>query len=383
MRCLVIFIFLFLAAAVIVDAADLDENRLQLDKIKSRIEQAQKALDKKSRTELDLSRELALLKKNLDRIEQRIVQLRKEQAALSKKAQNQQAKINASQQVVRTSRHNLEKRLVALYKEGDAGALKILFSADSPTEMVQQYHYLTLVLQEDVALLDDYRSALENERQQLAHLEALEKSKAVLLAKEQEQKKVADEARQLQAQLLGQARADKQQLSSELAALKDRERRLKQLVEQLESRERETAPPPSAGVGAGSFAVGQGKLGWPVNGRVIIGFGTQKDSKLGTFYESNGIEIAVSPGTPIHAVATGKVVFADYFKGYGNLYILSHPGGYHTLYAQTDRMQKKLGDHVAAGDLLGYSGLAGRESIYFEIRSKGSPVNPLTWLKKR
>ena len=224
-----------------------------------------------------------MLKKNLDHIEQRISQLRKEQAALSKKAQNQQAKINDSQRVVRTSRHNLEKRLVALYKEGDAGALKILFSADSPTEMVQQYHYLTLVLQEDVALLDAYRSALENERQQLTHLQTLEKSKAVLLAKEQEQKKVAGEARQLQAQLLGQARADKQQLSNELAALKDRERRLKQLVEQLESREPEAAPPPSAGVGAGSFAVGQGKLGWPVNGGLSSGSVPRKTASLVPF----------------------------------------------------------------------------------------------------
>ena len=115
----------------------------------------------------------------------------------------------------------------------------------------------------------------------------------------------------------------------------------------------------------------------------MIGFGQQKDAKLGTYYESNGIEIATPPGSPIHAVAAGKIVFADYFKGYGNLFILSHPGGYHTLYAQTDKMRKKLGDQVSAGDLLGHSGLAGRDSIYFEIRSKGSPVNPLSWLKRR
>ncbi len=122
---------------------------------------------------------------------------------------------------------------------------------------------------------------------------------------------------------------------------------------------------------------------WPLTGRVIIGFGTQKDRKLGTYYESNGIEIAAKPGTPIKAVAAGTIVFADYFKGYGNLYILSHPGGYHTLYAQTDRMQKRVGENVAAGTLLGYSGLAGRDSVYFEIRSNGSPVNPLSWLSKR
>jgi len=63
--------------------------------------------------------------------------------------------------------------------------------------------------------------------------------------------------------------------------------------------------------------------------------------------------------------------------------ILSHSGGFHTLYAQAEKLSRTVGDQVAAGTVLGKSGLAGRDSVYFEIRQKGSPVNPLKWLKRR
>jgi len=227
-------------------------------------------------------------------------------------------------------------------------------------------------------LLAEYRQATEEQQQHLRGLKSLEQQQSELLEQSQQQRQVAGKGRRLQARLLKQARIDKKKFAHELAYLKENAARLKTLIRKLEQE-----PPPPTGSIAENFMVGRGKLGWPVNGQVVIGFGKQKDAKLGTYYESNGIEIATPPGSPIQAVAAGKIVFADYFKGYGNLFILSHTGGYHTLYAQTGRMEKKLGDQVSAGDLLGYSGLGGQESIYFEIRSNGSPVNPLSWLKRR
>jgi murein DD-endopeptidase MepM/ murein hydrolase activator NlpD len=244
--------------------------------------------------------------------------------------------------------------------------------------MIQQYHYLTRVLEHDQALLDEYRTAYDLQKKQLTEQKLLEQQQTQLLENEQRQRQMAEDGRKLQSRLLKQARLEKTKLNQELKQLKINATKLKELITGLQ---KESAGQP--GAVAEHFAIGRGKLRWPVKGQVIIGFGTQKDNKLGTYYESNGLEIATKLGSPIQAVAAGKVVFADYFKGYGNLYILSHSGGYHSLYAQIDRMQKKLGDQVSSGDLLGYSGLAGRDSMYFEIRSKGSPVNPLSWLIKQ
>ncbi|MFK5925812.1 MAG: peptidoglycan DD-metalloendopeptidase family protein [Desulfuromusa sp.] len=358
--------------------ADLNDNRSQLAKIEARINRAESDLKNNKKSELNINRELALLKKTLERTNRRIEALKADLKKQRVKIDQQHKLINESQQGVKKISLQLEKRLVALYKEGETGSLKILFSADSPTEMVQQYHYLTKVLQYDKELLAKYREAIEVQQQNLAQLESLQQQNAGLLEKEKQHRKVAGKGRKLQARLLRQAKVDKKKLALELTQLKENAVRLKALISRLKKQ-----PAAVTGPVAESFAVGRGKLGWPVNGRVVIGFGQQKDAKLGTYYESNGIEIATPVGSPIRAVAAGKIVFADYFKGYGNLFILSHPGGYHTLYAQTDQMLKKLGDHVSAGDLLGQSGLGGRDSIYFEIRSKGSPVNPLAWLKRR
>jgi septal ring factor EnvC (AmiA/AmiB activator) len=357
--------------------ADLAENRAQLERIKSRILKAEQALDEKENVQLDVSHELALLDQALRRAEERTRQLATEQGQTKKKIVLQQQRIQDNRAQTRTLFSRLKKRLVALYKEGDAGPLKVLFSADSPAEMARHYHYLTRILQRDQELLAAYRQAFNQQQQSLARLQELEQHQAGLLARAKEQRQLTQDSRRLKARLLAQARSEQQQIEQSLARLKTDATRLMNLIEKLERQAEAEDPGPIAG----NFAVGRGKLRWPLNGPVVIGYGQQKDANLGTYYESNGIVIAAPPGSPIRAVAAGKIVFADYFKGYGNLYILSHPGGYHSLYAHTDRMQKKLGEKVSAGDLLGYSGRDGRDTIYFEIRSQGSPVNPLSWLK--
>ncbi len=376
-RILSVTLFWFLLLSNFSWAA-LSENRSQLEKIRVRIERTETNLQNKQESELNISRELALLKKMLERVNLQIGQHKADLKKTGKKIKQQKALIRNSQKNIKSVNSKLEKRLIALYKEGEIGPLKILFSADSPTEMAQQYHYLSRILQYDKELLAEYRQATEEQQQHLRGLKSLEQQQSELLTQSQQQRQVAGKGRRLQTRLLKQARIDKKKFTHELTYLKENAARLKTLIRKLEQE-----PPPPTGSIAENFLVGRGKLGWPVNGQVVIGFGKQKDAKLGTYYESNGIEIATPPGSPIQAVAAGKIVFADYFKGYGNLFILSHIGGYHTLYAQTDRMEKKLGDQVSAGDLLGYSGLGGQESIYFEIRSNGSPVNPLSWLKRR
>lgn len=358
--------------------ADLTSNRTQLEGIKTRIDRAETTLRNKKKSELNISRELALINKTLDQINRQISAQKLSLKTVRGDINQRQKLVADSKKSVKKIGSQLNKRLVALYKEGETGPLKILFSADSPTEMAQQYHYLSKVLQYDKELLAEYREAIHEQQEQLLELKSLSQQQSKLLEKAKQQRQVAGKGRQLQARLLKQARTEKKKLTQELTQLKKNAARLKSLISKLEK-----SPISTAGSVAGNFAVGRGKLGWPVSGRVVIGFGQQKDAKLGTYYESNGIEIAVPLGSPIRAVAAGKIVFADYFKGYGNLFILSHPGGYHTLYAQADRMHKKLGDQISAGDLLGYSGLGGRDSIYFEIRSNGSPVNPLTWLKRQ
>ncbi|MEJ2699738.1 MAG: peptidoglycan DD-metalloendopeptidase family protein, partial [Desulfuromonadales bacterium] len=190
--------------------------------------------------------------------------------------------------------------------------------------------------------------------------------------------KTLGQAAQLKAELLARVRRDRTALSARLSELQEKARDLAALVKKLESEKgREYTPE------TGIFSRQKGHLPWPVEGRIKVGFGTWRHPELGTMYESQGIEIAALANRPIDAVWDGEVIFADRFKGYGNLIIVDHGDNYYSLYAQASRLVKKVGDKVKRGETLAYSGFEGADAVYFEIRHRGDPLDPRAWLSPR
>ena len=349
------------------------QNRARLEQIRKRIEKTNKSLKEQQQEELNLLRDLTYINTSLQEVDRRVDQLRGEQRRTEKKIDGVRREIGEGKRDLQLQEHQLQKRLVALYKEGDTGVLKILFSSSTPGELTEQYTYLSRILEHDKELVADFHTALDAQQERLDRLEQLQKEQNRQVARLKAEREDARAARKLQAQLLSKVRADKSRLHAELAKLKENEKRLKDLLNNLQ---------PQGGDG-GVFSALKGRLPWPIKGSLLVGFGTQRSPEFGTLYESHGVEIAAEAGAKVHAVAAGKVVFANWFKGYGNLLILAHDGGYHTLYAKADRLLKKIGDRVEPGEPLAVAGLPGEDGIYFEIRQSGAPVNPLTWLTKR
>ena len=118
---------------------------------------------------------------------------------------------------------------------------------------------------------------------------------------------------------------------------------------------------------------------WPVTGPVISDFGSTSNGG-----KNDGINIATAMDAPIRASASGTVTYAgDELKGYGNLVLIKHEGGYTTAYAHADRLLVQRGDFVAKGQVIGYAGETGdvtRPQLHFEIRSNTTPVNPRAYL---
>ncbi len=140
------------------------------------------------------------------------------------------------------------------------------------------------------------------------------------------------------------------------------------------------APPLVGGAG-----LGRG-LAWPVTGVVTRSFGKTKSREFNTTLESAGIQIRAARGTPIKAVASGRVRYADWFQGYGKLVILDHGRGYYSLYAQASDLFVAPGDQVKTGQPIATVGDTGSlvgDSLYFEVRKDGLPQNPLLFLKKK
>jgi septal ring factor EnvC (AmiA/AmiB activator) len=134
------------------------------------------------------------------------------------------------------------------------------------------------------------------------------------------------------------------------------------------------------------FRKRKGRLSWPISGSVAIPYGSQRDPKFKTPVFRNGIYVSAPDDAVVRAAHKGKVVFADWFKGYGQLIILNHGGGYHTLYANLSEIFLKTGDIIeerAKMGRVGSSGLLNRPSLYFEIRYKGKTLDPTQWLEKK
>jgi len=131
----------------------------------------------------------------------------------------------------------------------------------------------------------------------------------------------------------------------------------------------------------------RGKLAWPLEGRVITAFGYEKHPDFKTVVQNKGIEI--SPGKDkslILSIHPGKVVYADYFQGYGNLLIVDHGMTYYTLYGHCSEFLAAVGDMVRSGQpvaVVGDTGSLKGECLYFEIRYKTRALDPLQWLKRR
>lgn len=144
--------------------------------------------------------------------------------------------------------------------------------------------------------------------------------------------------------------------------------------------EREPLPP----VVDKGFAAQRGRLATPVRGEIVGQFGRHKHPEFNSYTFSNGISIAAPQGSEIRSVFDGQVIFADYFKGYGNMVIIDHGGGYFSLYGHASRISKKVGSQVGRNDVI--AGVGDLDStrgpmLYFELRHQGKPIDPSPWFR--
>ncbi|HEY8009805.1 MAG TPA: peptidoglycan DD-metalloendopeptidase family protein [Rudaea sp.] len=202
--------------------------------------------------------------------------------------------------------------------------------------------------------------------------------------------KASRDERATQAQMLDAERTQRRALLADLETqLKDEQTRLaalgkdeKGLVDLLERLRDVFADIPKQLAGAEPFAQLRGRLNWPARGRIIARFGVKEGQ--GSDRTSNGVVIAAAEGSEVHAVSHGRVVFADWMRGFGLLLIVDHGDGFLSLYGYNETLLKDVGDWVGANETIASSGVSGGQKtagVYFELRAQGKPVDPRAWLK--
>jgi len=270
----------------------------------------------------------------------------------------------------------LRPRLQARARQGRAGELPALLSAPSLAELVKRHWLLGHILAQDAALVAGARAALGERERARAAREAEAARLAGAAAAARQRRSEATALRQEREALLAalrSARAFHERTAAEAAG---QARRLAAFVETL-------PPGRTGGHRPSGFAARRGRLVAPTDGPVSVGFGRVVNPKFNTVTVQNGLDLAAPAGAPVHAVAPGRVVHAGWFKGYGNLVIVDHGDGFHTLLAHLGSMRTAMGEDVEAGTVLGTVGDSGSLKgpyLYFELREKGRPVDPAPWL---
>jgi septal ring factor EnvC (AmiA/AmiB activator) len=359
------------------------QSKEELGGLKKKIQEEKQRVKAIHKKESSVISQLNKMDRNLSKKEKELKVLNRKLEGVVQKVRKTNEELQLVTQSVETQEAFLEKRLVALYKFGETGMPQIFFSSNSYAEFLNSRRYLASILGQDRELVEDFRkrqTVLGSYREQLK-----EDERELQALKEQTEKKQAEirKDRLQKSRLLDSVRGEK---SIHLAAIKELETasaQLQTLLNRLEREIREKAKAEvfiPAGKGFGTF---RGKLAFPVEGRILSTFGKNENPKFNTFTVQKGIEIEAAIGAEIRAVYDGRVLYSDWFKGYGKILIIDHGEGYYTLSGHASALLKNVGEEVRGGEgvaLVGDTGSLKGSCLYFEIRQRGKPLDPLEWL---
>lgn len=346
-------------------------------RIQKELQTQKERLERVKKKEHSVLEDLDSINKRLDSIE---AELRKYQRRLRQTG----SEIKKVEDEIAVNRGELDKqkgwmrrKLRIMQRYGQGGEMLFLLAASEDiADLMRRWKYLERIAMHERSAIERYSDNLRRLDEKEKQLKGLRAS----LERDGERIKITEtslaEKKRDKDALLASIRGEREAHEKMLRELQDASKRLLDTLRKLEEKDTYEAK---------GFSALKGRLPWPVNGKVVIPYGSHNDPRFNTPVFRNGIYIETRDDS-VKAVSRGKVVFADWFKGYGNLLIINHGEGYHTLYANLAETFLKVGDIIKINETVGRvgeSGVFNAPSLYFELRYKGKPLDPAQWLKRR
>lgn len=284
----------------------------------------------------------------------------------------------------------LGKLLYQQYLGGRQEYLKLLLNNKDPNQTARDMRYYEYIARSRSNWLGMLRSNLLQLKSVMEQTQQKTREISTLKIKETEQKKTLENDLLVRQQVISRFGEQLTQQRREIGRLQRDENRLSQLVAKLS---RVLASQKSKGLfnneklpdnrfDGKPFEQLKGKLALPVAGEVLNKFGTPRPDSDVLW---RGLQLRASSGQPVKSVAAGRVVFADWLRGFGNLMIIDHGNGYMSLYGNNETLYKQVGDLLRGGDTIAAVGNSGGNEdygVYFELRHKGEPMDPISWVTR-
>lgn len=265
----------------------------------------------------------------------------------------------------------LTPRLRAMDRLSRQGRLDVLLSSADLRSMVWRAKAVETLVERDLELLRHTQRLSTYQARALQRLDRLKILLAERTERVHEERERALRQRAALVDILDYLQAESKQSARLVRELEQAERKLAQLVADIE-----------AGPEVSPFGALRGRLSFPTDGLVELGFGRVVNPRFNTVTFHKGLDLRAPPGATVKAIAAGRVVYASWLRGYGNLLIVDHGGGFHSLNAHLERFGRKVGDEVQPGDEVGRVGDSGSLKgplLYFEIRHRGEAIDPAPW----
>lgn len=361
-------------------AEDKSAREQQLKTLLRKIDQLKQAIDIKEDNKSSATRQLKSIERKIGKVNQQIRATDKKISAKKSELKELQATRLKHQKQLGQENDYLAEQVYAAFTLGRQERAKLLFSQQDPQALQRNLVYYQYFSNARVALINEVQRNID---QIIATEELIRQAQLDL---EQNQKSLAAQIKELNVDL-GKRKTILSSLDKELklqggslSRLQDEATQLQNLIKSIEEI---FVDAPESEISHKAFAELKGKLAWPVKGKVKRLFGRNKpQSEL----RWQGVVIEAPNGRQVKAVSHGRIAFADWLRGLGNLIIIDHGNSYLSLYGHNESLYKSAGEWVDAGDVIstiGNSGGQKKPGLYFEIRKKGRPQNPTGWCKSK
>ena len=344
-------------------------NKIHIRKLEQQIKRHLEKIRQNSEQEISLLGELQQIDEKISGGKKKLAELKQK---LAEKHNLLAEKIRELEQISGTRnrvRLHLEKRLRSFYLMGKTGFLNVAFSRKNLPELMLFNDAYKQMLQYDQAIINRYRKTIVDLTRTKQDIELQKNILADLVRQAEQEEQALQAVREEKSGLLTRIRTKKGLYEQAVREMQRAEHDLTKTIARLQRKQRNRKR---------GFLLNKGRLQGPVEGELVVRFGEMVDNS-----PCKGIIIHTGENTPVVSIYTGKVIFAGYKLGYGNMVIIDHGLGYYTITAHLDDITVNNGDRVLGGQQIGTTGdiatLFSR-GLYFEIRKNSTPVDPLKWL---
>lgn len=367
-------------------------NQENLKSLRDRIQHLQRNLTDKESLRQETSDALQKTTQTIAVISNNLSKLKQEDQKAIAEYRQLQTQHQQLKDEIESQRDQISALLYRQYIAGQQDYLRLAMNQQNPNQIARTTYYYRQFAQ---ARADNIQDLRLNQEKLAAFIQSSEQKRIEITAIQAEyfeQQKKLEQEKAKQQQLLAQVSGEITKQQHEIDKLKRDEKRLTELIDEIsKATTRNTSPSttssqinnklPDASIANTPFVTLKGKLNLPVRGKLVHTFGGQRTGKQLTW---KGLFIQSIEGSEVRAISAGKVIFADWLRGFGNLIIIDHGNNYMSLYGNNATLRKQTGDTLLGGETIATVGNSSGNldsGLYFELRHQGKPFDPLTWIK--